>query len=80
MTPTELGKNTVLVRRYIVNIRKKKKKKNMEKEMVTQSCLGNPRDRGAWRATVQGVAESVTTERTCMADSLRCTAETNTTL
>ena len=24
---TELGKNTVLVRRYIVNIRKKKKKK-----------------------------------------------------
>ena len=52
----------------------------MEKEMVTQSCLGNPRDRGAWRATVQGVAESVTTERTCMADSLRCTAETNTTL
>ena len=81
MTPTELGKNTVLIRRYIVNIRKKKKKKkNMEKEMVTHSCLGNPRDRGAWRATGQGVAESVTTERACMADSLRCTAETNTTL
>ena len=26
------------------------------------SCLGNPRDRGAWRATVHRVAESDTTE------------------
>ena len=24
------------------------------------SCLGNPMDRGAWRATVQGVAKSCT--------------------
>ena len=24
------------------------------------SCLGNPKDRGAWRATVQGVAKSQT--------------------
>ena len=24
------------------------------------SCLGNPMDRGAWRATVHGVAESQT--------------------
>ena len=22
------------------------------------SCLGNPRDRGAWRGTVHGIAES----------------------
>ena len=28
------------------------------------SCLGNPTDRGAWRATVWGVAESDTTELT----------------
>ena len=25
---------------------------------LQNSCLGNPMDRGAWRATVQGAAES----------------------
>ena len=33
----------------------------LEKEMATlDSCLGNPMGRGAWRATVQGVANSQT--------------------
>ena len=36
-----------------------------EKEMSTQSylCLGNPTDRGAWWATVHGVAKSDTTQQ-----------------
>ena len=35
----------------------------LEKEMTTRSsdsCLGNPMDRGAWRATVHGVADGRT--------------------
>ena len=35
----------------------------LEKEMATQlryACLGNPTDRGAWQATVYGVAKSRT--------------------
>ena len=35
----------------------------LEKGMATQySCLDNPMDRGAWRATGHGVAESDTPE------------------
>ena len=30
------------------------------------SCLGNPMDRGAWRATVYGVAKSDMTDWACM--------------
>ena len=29
---------------------------------LQDSCLENPMDRGAWRATVQGIAESDTPE------------------
>ena len=32
------------------------------------SCLGNPRDRGAWRATVHGVAKSQTRLNICALD------------
>ena len=38
----------------------------LEEEMVNplqHSCLENPMDRGAWQATVLGVAKSHTTER-----------------
>ena len=29
------------------------------------SCLGNPMDRGAWQAAVQGITESDRTEHVC---------------
>ena len=32
----------------------------LEEEMATHCCLGNPMDRGAWRATVHGVAKNQT--------------------
>ena len=45
------------------------------------SCLGNPMDRGPWRAAAQRVANSQTRLRThahvCPAESLCCTSETN---
>ena len=28
--------------------------------LLQYSCLGNPKDRGAWRATVHGIAKSRT--------------------
>ena len=31
----------------------------LEKGMATHSCLGNPMDRGAWQATVHGVAREL---------------------
>ena len=40
---------------------------------LQQSCLENPMDRGAWRATVHGVAKSQTrlsTEHTCTVEGL----------
>ena len=33
---------------------------SLEEEMETHSCLENSMDRGAWRATVHGVAKSQT--------------------
>ena len=33
---------------------------------LQDSCLENPMDTGAWRATVHSVAESDTTEYACM--------------
>ena len=32
----------------------------LEKGMTTLSCLENPMDRGAWQATVHGVAKNQT--------------------
>ena len=39
------------------------------------SCLGNPVDRGAWRATVRGVAELDTTEQLTLSPSSALTAQ-----
>ena len=36
------------------------------------SCLKNPMDTGAWRATVYGVTKSQTTELTCTHSLIRC--------
>ena len=36
-----------------------------QKRMPKYSCLGNPMDRGAWRATVHGVAKSWTQLSNC---------------
>ena len=36
-----------------------------QKRIPKYSCLGNPMDRGAWRATVHGVAESWTQLSDC---------------
>ena len=51
------------------------------------SCLENSMDRGAWRTTVHGFStagHALATKQqqicVCVADSLCCTAETNTTL
>ena len=35
----------------------------LEMEMATTPCLGNPMDRGAWRATLHGVTKSWTWQR-----------------
>ena len=44
-----------------IQVRSMSQEDPLEKEMALQySCLGNPMDRGAWQATVHGVAKSRT--------------------
>ena len=54
----------------------------MNDNPLQYSCLENPMDREAWWATVHGITKSQTqlSDYTFIANSLHCTAETNTAL
>ena len=38
--------------------------KGVRRRLMTDSCLGNPMDKGGWWATVRGLTESETTGNT----------------
>ena len=54
------GDTLVVSTEYLTTTLEDRLEEGMATQPLQHSCLGNPMDRGAWRATVHGVAKGWT--------------------